>query len=154
MKAKLRTIVLCILTSNSYLNITHAEIADAVYRDHLEFAGLNVNWHVALTYRYDNSTKTRYVIQAEQDGVWADNWNSFLGNTGGTIQKQACPENETKYETKDRPNHQRVRSIVASAFRKRSRTGGAPADDQVGCLITGNAADLPGCPPPPGMELN
>ena len=65
MKAKLWTIVLCILTSNSYLNVTHAEIADAVYRDRLEFAGLNVNWHVALTYRYDNSTKTRYVIQAE-----------------------------------------------------------------------------------------
>ncbi len=31
---------------------------------------------------------------------------------------------------------------------------GALADDQVGCLITGNAADLPGCHPPPGMELN
>jgi hypothetical protein len=58
------------------------------------------------------------------------------------------------YQTENCPNHQHVRSAVASVFRKRSRTGDTPADDQAGCLITGNAADLPGCPPPPGMELN
>lgn len=80
-------VVLCIPSSRG-------EIADAVYRNKVEFKGLAVNWHAALTYRYDNHSKTRYVIEADSDIVRVgDDWATFLGNTGGTLQKQACPAN-------------------------------------------------------------
>src|ERR1035437_2354848 len=78
-------------------------------------------------------------------------------STTGVAKSNFLPVKQSNYanhQTKDCPNRQPGESAIASDFRKRSRTGDAPADDQVGCLITGNAADLPGCPPPPGMELN
>ena len=83
-----------VLASLFSLKMSYGEIADAVYQDQLEVAGLAVNWHAALTFRYDNASKTRYVIEADSDIVRVnDNWTTFLGNTGGTIQKQACPAN-------------------------------------------------------------
>ena len=94
MKRLIHTITLCVFTFFLCQGILKSEIADAVYRDHLEFAGLNVNWHTALTFRYDNGAKTRYVIEADSDYVKiTDDWGTFLGTTGGTFQKQACPAN-------------------------------------------------------------
>ena len=86
--------LLCVLAFICGGMISQGEIADAVYRDHLEVAGLAVNWHTALTYRYDNGSKTFYVVEADSDIVRVgDNWATFLGNTGGIFQKQACPAN-------------------------------------------------------------
>ena len=94
MRPSTGAVLACCVALFALVNRSQGEIGDAVYRDQLEVAGLSVNWHTALTYRYDNGAKTRYVVQADSDIVRVnDNWTAFLGTTGGTFQKQACPAN-------------------------------------------------------------
>ena len=94
MRPSTGAVLACCVALFALVNRSRGEIGDAVYRDQLEVAGLSVNWHTALTYRYDNGAKTRYVVEADSDIVRVnDSWTAFLGKTGGTFQKQACPAN-------------------------------------------------------------
>src|ERR1039458_4177568 len=93
MKNSIQATVVSLLVLLACVETTRSEIADAVYRDQLEVAGLAVNWHTAFIHSYDNGTKTSYVIEADSDIVRKDPWSSFLGTTGGTKQGQVCPAN-------------------------------------------------------------
>jgi hypothetical protein len=93
----MRTLALYCLVFISPSKTARAEIGDAVYRSGVTVGPIEVNWHTALAYQYDNGAKVKYVIQADGYTVAKANWNDFMGGTGNnnTFKGEMCPANMT-----------------------------------------------------------